>query len=282
MLTSVHQLRLRTSRYDVEFILFRCEQLCVHLNRLTFLEEYTDLLPILHLLLQAIWLVKDDLYSDRYQNLPFHAPIESDQTRGTTRGRPRFAVSREQLSKLLELGFSASAISAMFSVSVRTIRRRLTEYNLSVSAIYTDISDDELDSVIQSLIHEFPSSGYRMMDGYLRGRGLRIQQGRLRSAMQRCDPHGVVLRWLGQIHPRASYSVYGPQALWHIDGNHKLVRYLNNHFLNGEVGVFIFKNKIQMCIFFIGGDLLFMPVLMDFQGYLCIFVALTTTSLSLC
>ena len=94
--------------------------------------------------------------------------------------------------------------------------------------------------------------------------------------MQRCHPHGVVLRWLGQIHPRASYSVYGPQAIWHIDGNHKLVRYLNNHFLNHEVRLFIFKNKIKRCIFFIGGDLLFMLVLMDFQGYLCIFVALTT------
>ena len=54
-------------------------------------------------------------------------------------------------------------------MSVRTICRRLAEYDLSVSAIYTDISDDELDSVIQSLIHEFPSSGYRMTDGTFDG-----------------------------------------------------------------------------------------------------------------
>ena len=220
----LHQLGLNMSLHDMDFILFRCEQLCVHLNRLTSLEEYTDLMPVLNLLLQATRLIRDDMYSEG-NHTGFFSPIEGDQTRRTNRGRPRFDVSKEQLSKLLELGFSASTISAMLSVSVRTIGRRMAEYSLSVCATYSDISDDELDTVIRGLIQEFPSSGYRMMDGYLRGRGLRIQQARLRSAMQRCDPHGVVLRWLGQIHPRTSYSVYGPQALWHIDGNHKLIRY---------------------------------------------------------
>ena len=43
--------------------------------------------------------------------------------------------------------------------------------------------------------------------------------------MQRCDPEGVANRWLNTVHPRCSYSVYGPLALWHIDGNHKLIRY---------------------------------------------------------
>lgn len=41
--------------------------------------------------------------------------------------------------------------------------------------------------------------------------------------MQRVDPQGVAVRWL-RLTPRRQYNVSGPLALWHIDGNHKLIR----------------------------------------------------------
>ena len=43
---------------------------------------------------------------------------------------------------------------------------------------------------------------------------------------KQCDVlilEGVAQRWLA-LTPRCSYSVPGPLSLWHIDGNHKLVR----------------------------------------------------------
>ena len=42
--------------------------------------------------------------------------------------------------------------------------------------------------------------------------------------MHRVDPEGVVLRWREAIQQR-KYRVSSPLALWHIDGNHKLIRY---------------------------------------------------------
>ena len=56
----------------------------------------------------------------------------------------------------------------------------------------------------------------------------RVPEERVRSGLKRINPDGVALRWL-QISPRRSYSVPGPLSLWHIDGNHKLIRYKHFH-----------------------------------------------------
>ena len=58
--------------------------------------------------------------------------------------------------------------------------------------------------------------------------GHRVPEERVRSGLKRINPDGVALRWL-QISPRRSYSVPGPLSLWHIDGNHKLIRYMHFH-----------------------------------------------------
>ena len=52
------------------------------------------------------------------------------------------------------------------------------------------ISDADLDQLV---IHYYPSSGYRTIDGILRGQGYRIQQQRIRSCMQRIDPNGALV-----------------------------------------------------------------------------------------
>ena len=63
-----------------------------------------------------------------------------------------------------------------------------------------------------------------MLKGYLRGKGLRVQWERVRQSLLRTDPSGVHQRWSESIR-RRKYWVPGPLALWHIDGNHKLIRY---------------------------------------------------------
>ena len=54
---------------------------------------------------------------------------------------------------------------------------------------------------------------------------MKVTRARVRESMQRTDPEGIAMRWLG-ITPRAVYSVRGPLSLWHIYGNHKLIRKL--------------------------------------------------------
>ena len=66
------------------------------------------------------------------------------------------------------------------------------------------------------------------MFGYLRCQGVRIKQGRVRESVRRVDLLGALMRGLEMnvVHRRV-YSVPSPLALWHIDGNHKLIRYEN-------------------------------------------------------
>lgn len=69
-----------------------------------------------------------------------------------------------------------------------------------------------------------PNIGQRRLAGALRARGIRIQRWRVRDCLRRVDPLGTTLRWNGTIY-RRKYSVPTPNSLWHIDGNHKLIRY---------------------------------------------------------
>ena len=64
----------------------------------------------------------------------------------------------------------------------------MTEYGLSVTALYTDISDADLDRAVVSLKHQYTNAGYRMMTGLLLQQGIRVQQARLRESMHRVDP----------------------------------------------------------------------------------------------
>ena len=58
--------------------------------------------------------------------------------------------------------------------------------------------------------------------------GHRVPEEGVRSWLKRINPDGVALPWL-QISPRRSYSVPGPLSPWHINGNHKLIRYMHFH-----------------------------------------------------
>jgi hypothetical protein len=54
---------------------------------------------------------------------------------------------------------------------------------------------------------------------------MRVQFHRVRESQSRIDPEGSMLRRLQYLR-RRYYSVRGPQHLWHVDGNHKLIRYM--------------------------------------------------------
>ena len=60
-----------------------------------------------------------------------------------------------------------------------------------------------------------------MIKGHLESIGIHIQRERVRAAIHSIRGKGTTSR---QIH-RRSYSVPSPNSLWHIDGNHKLVKW---------------------------------------------------------
>ncbi len=140
-------------------------------------------------------------------------------------GRPSFSLPRDKLQFLVEKGFSIPDIGAILGVSSRTVRRRLQQFSISITGQYSVFSDDELDATIRDILNEFPNCGFRRMDGFLKSKGLRVQQTRIRCSMRRVDPLGVLLRSLEiNVISRRTYDIKTPMALWHIDGYHKLIR----------------------------------------------------------
>ncbi|KAL9966237.1 hypothetical protein ACROYT_G024284 [Oculina patagonica] len=141
-------------------------------------------------------------------------------------GRPKFSIPKEQLQFLIEQRFNIPTIANMLCVSRRTVERRLQEFGLSCREAYSTMSDERLDIVINSILADFPETGYKRMTGFLRARGIVLQQNRIREAMRRINPEGTLSRAL-RLHciNRRSYQVSSPLALWHIDGNHKLIRW---------------------------------------------------------
>ena len=57
----------------------------------------------------------------------------------------------------------------------------------------------------------------------------KVQQTRVRESVKRVDPCAVAVRRLFMQHyriQRRRYNVRAPMSLWHVDTNHKLIRYL--------------------------------------------------------
>ena len=89
---------------------------------------------------------------------------------------------------------------------------------------FSQISDEDLDSLVTIFVSQFPSAGQKSVAGYLQSQGHHIQRWRIRDSLLRVDPWGVEQRSRRILH-RRKYTVPGPNSLWHIDGNHKLIRW---------------------------------------------------------
>ena len=101
----------------------------------------------------------------------------------------------------------------------------MTEYDLSVHALYSQLTDQQLDEIVRDIETQFPACGNRQMQGHLLARGIRVQQHQVRESQRCVDPSGSVMHRLRVIN-RRQYHVNVPGALWHIDGNHELIRYV--------------------------------------------------------
>ncbi|KAJ7686979.1 hypothetical protein B0H14DRAFT_2421901 [Mycena olivaceomarginata] len=88
----------------------------------------------------------------------------------------------------------------------------------SYTGLLSDISDEDLDSLILRLRSHFRRAGLGMLDGMLRRLGHRVPRERVRQSLFRIDP---VRRIFERIRIRRRiYSVPGPNSLVHHDGQH--------------------------------------------------------------
>ena len=99
----------------------------------------------------------------------------------------------------------------------------MAEFNIFHSDQYTNITDHDLDAIIIVIKQTFPNCGNKQLQGHMLSQVYRVQQQRIRDAQRRIDPEGSVMRRLRAVN-RREYRVAAPQSLWHMDGNHKLIR----------------------------------------------------------
>ncbi|KAL2085762.1 hypothetical protein ACEWY4_019082 [Coilia grayii] len=210
------ELGLTREPIDLDYFEFMCRQelyLCNALSRHVAIP--TDIVQDLENFFRA---VRDHIERQHTGGVqPYTVPGEV--------GRPRFDIDRECLEEVLELNLPVPCIAKMLSVSRSTVFRRMKEFGLSARR-YHEIDDGELDNVVQSIKIEMPTAGYRMVKGRLRSLGIHVPWRRVAASLHRVDSVGILSRLsgLGCIF-RRTYSVRGPLSLWHVDTNHKLIRY---------------------------------------------------------
>ena len=204
---------------DLEGLRFVAESLLAYLVQV---DSFASGMVDCHSLGQAITATRDmlGLLERLCEDLRRQQAIQSLPRQ---RGRPKLQIHQDQLLELLQCHFTVVDIAKMFGCSPKTIYRRLDQFGL-MATLHTNITDGDLDNIVQSFVLTHPTSGQRMLVGYLRSLGLRISRQRVRDSLLRTDPHGVSLRQRQVLH-RRQYSVPGPNSLWHVDGYHKLIRW---------------------------------------------------------
>ncbi|KAG9278067.1 hypothetical protein AMEX_G5862 [Astyanax mexicanus] len=215
-LLSKLELGLTREPVDLDYMEFTCRQelyLCNALSR--HIDMPTE---ILHALQDLFRLVTEHIECISGRN-------RYVETLPGQMGSPKLDIERETLEEFLETDLPVPCIAKMMGVSIRTVFRRMQQFGLSARR-YSSMSDEELDRVVQDVKNEMPMAGYRMVKGRLRSLGVHVQWRRVAASLHRVDSLGIISRLAGLgCVVRRTYSVRGPLSLWHVDTNHKLIRY---------------------------------------------------------
>lgn len=102
-------------------------------------------------------------------------------------GRPKVEVSTEIIERLFEIHRSWQTVASILGNSVRTLRRRRTDFQMTVSnPIGPRINN------VREIIDALPDSAESYVTGSLRSRGFFIQRHRI--AINKTDPVDRALR----------------------------------------------------------------------------------------
>lgn len=146
------------------------------------------------------------------------------QSASGSKERPKYIISRHQIVYLRELHFPWTKIASVLGVSTKTLLRRRHELGMIDEPNWSTISDEDLRGIVREVQGITPGIGQARMQGALRARDLHVQRRRVRECLRELDPVGTVLRWR-QVIQRRTYNVKSANSLWHIDGNHKMIKW---------------------------------------------------------
>jgi hypothetical protein len=137
-------------------------------------------------------------------------------------GRPRKVPNVQLLHEFASPGrhLQQTKIARVMGIHRNTLCSYLKQNNVSYK--YSQISDADLDHAVQEFHQMKPNSGVCYLTGHLRQLGLQLQQQWIIASIHRVDPLGTVLCQCTMIQWQ-QYKVSRPNALWHMDGHHKLI-----------------------------------------------------------
>ncbi|KAI9534203.1 hypothetical protein NQZ68_016922, partial [Dissostichus eleginoides] len=98
------------------------------------------------------------------------------------------------------------------------------QFHMPRSGTYSTISDAALDDLIKEIVAGNNQIGPESVRAQLQAQLMWIQRRRVRDSMKRINPEAAALRAMSQRLHRRAYRLAGPNSLWLLDGNHKLIR----------------------------------------------------------
>lgn len=110
-----------------------------------------------------------------------------------------------------------------FYISRQTLYRRLDEFEIDTYK-FTEISDSDLDSKLQEIKSQHPTSGETMIQGQLLHRGIKVPRAKLCESIH-CVDHANTVNRHSSVIKRRIYSTPHPNSVWNLNGNHKMIRW---------------------------------------------------------
>ena len=140
------------------------------------------------------------------------------------RGRPRKFINLDYLSEAISSTRHIPFTQLAWMLGVHRNMLSLHMKHHSIERRYSSLSNAALDGLITQFKERRPESGVRYILGFLRRQGVHVQHRHVIQSLRRVNHVGQVL-CNRQVKCRHQYQVKRPNALWHIDGHHKLIRW---------------------------------------------------------
>jgi hypothetical protein len=107
------------------------------------------------------------------------------------------------------MGLSWAQIAKAMGVSRRTLYYHFDAAGISTARRpFTEISDDDLNTLVLDISQRHPLSGSVIVQGHLESIGVHVSAVRVEESLRRVDAIGVDLRYLKFLHSDSLYYTY--------------------------------------------------------------------------